>query len=227
MTEKIRLSETSVEFLVADFQASISQWQHMSDRMDKEIQYYLTLLGISFTAIGLLLQISNTLSTTLSVADALILVISIAGFRLLRRLIHLTGQSALFSSQIGLIRSGFIDMDLKLSSYVMMTTAFDKSAHDFTPVSKQLSVRLLSIANTIFAMVAICLVPICLYLYLSTIFVQEFWIIIFAISALLAAVVGGMLLKYQAKISAERGDKYLDELTHTVQQRRQTVGTYK
>jgi hypothetical protein len=227
MTEKISLSDKSIDFLIADFQACVSQWQHMNDRMDKEIQYYFTLLGVGFTGIALLFQISSTPSTTLAVVQVLIVVIIIAGFRLLRRLIHLTGQSALFSSQIGLIRSGFIDMDLRLSSYVMMTMAsFDKSAHDFTPVSKQLSVRLLSVANTLFAMVVVVLVPVYFYQSNPVAFTQEFWIILFVAFVVIAAILGGVLLKYQRRLSVTRGDKYLDALTQTAQQRRRTIDTH-
>jgi hypothetical protein len=196
--------------------------------MDKEIQYYFTLLGVAFTAIGLLFQFGPNVAATLGVAFLLIIVMTVAGFRLLRRIVHLTEQSALFSSQIGLIRSGFIDLDRKVAPYIMLTTASaNKSAHDFIPVSKQLSVRLLSSANSLFAMIAVLLVPTFLYQYGSAAFAQGFWIVVFISSAVIAVVVGGALLRYQRNFSEVHGDRELDALTQSVQQRRRTADTRK
>jgi hypothetical protein len=215
------LSSESVDYLLADFRESTSQEQHMNDRMDKEIQYYLALFGIAGTVTGLLLQYGQDVFVTLGVVHLLALLIGIAGFRLLRRIIHLTGQSALFSSQVGLIRRGFIDLDERVAPYVILTTATtDDSAHHFTPVSKQLSVRLLLLVNSVMLISVLIMMPLYLYLYYESVYSLQFWVSLFTVTGIISIVGGGLFFWYQRHLAVLRGDRYLDHVTHIVQQRR-------
>lgn len=215
------LSDKSIDFLMTDFQASVSQWQHMNDRMDKEIQYYFTLCGVAVTAVGLLLQFGTDVFIILGVTHLLALIMWFAGLRLLRRIIHLTGQSALFSAQIGLIRRAAIDIDERVSSYIILTTAFaDKSAHNFTPISQQLAVRVLYIINSLLTVVMVFMVPLYFYFYFQSIYSPIIWVRVFVIVGIVSFVVGGIIMWYQRKISILRGDGYLEHITRSVQQKR-------
>jgi len=205
-----------------EFQASTSQWQHMNDRADKEIQYYLSLVGLVGTAVGLLFQLGTSVVAALGVFHFFTFVIGVAGVRLLRRIIHLTGQSALFSAQIGMVRRCFVNLDEPLESYVILTTAStDETAHHFTPISKQLSVRLLTVINSFLAAVVVFITPIYFYWYLQDVFLPTVWIVVFVVVGIISIAICVAFLQRQRAMSISRGDKYLSKITDIVQQKLQ------
>ena len=219
------LSKESIDYLLADFHSSIGQWQHMNDRMDKELQYYATLIGSTIAISGLILQLGREFVLKLLTIHALALIACVAGLRLLRRIVHLTGQSALFSAQIGLIRSYFIDNESDISSYIILTTATqDKSSHDFTPISRQLSIRILCIVNSGLAAIVFFLIPIYFYNYSDLFMIQSLnWLTVFAVAAIVAITLGILLFVFQRRISIYQGDRFLDSITQAVQSKRQEI----
>ena len=222
------LSDKSVEFLLADLHASVSQWQHMDDRMDREIQYYVTLFGVIVTAIGLLIQFGTNILVTAGVAHLLAVVICVAGVRLIRRIIHLTGQGALYSAQVSLIRSAFIDTENRVASYVILTTASkDKTAHYFTPISKQLAIRILAIFNSILITGVVFSITVYFYYFYQIAISPITWKWIFTINSLISVSIGCLAYWYQKRISILGGDEYLDHVTKSVQQKRQGNGYCK
>ena len=209
--------ERTTNFLIAEFHEGVSQWQHINDRMDKEVQYYFTLSGVVGTIIGLILQFGSDVIIALPIINVLIIVIGVAGFRLLRRIIHLTTQAALFSAQIGLIRSYFKNLDTQFENCSILTAASkDKSAHDFTPISKQLSVRILFLTNSLAAIITILVIPMYFYVCLSEVYPLRFWITVFAIVGIISIVVGIIFYRYQRQYSI-KGDSYLEDITRSVQ----------
>lgn len=223
----LKLLEKPLDYLLADFQASIGQWQHMNDRMDKELQYYSTLLGSTIAIAGFILQFGQEFLVKVAMVHSLTLIACIAGLRLLRRIIHLTGQSALFSAQVGLIRSCFSD-DSRIAPYIILTTAAtDKSAHNFTPVSKQLSVRILTISNSLLAITTIAFSPLYFYHYRNVLAISVDWEMVFIITTSFAVTVGLLLFIYQYRISVTKGDQFLDFITKTVQNRRKEIAKKK
>jgi len=214
----VTLADSSKEFLLAELQESVSTGQHTDNRLDKEVQHYLTLLGAAGTVAALLFQFGNNVYLTIAVAQFLTAVIGVAGFRLLRRIIALTGLSALFDAQLALIRRCFVDMDERISPYVLLITATrDGSPHHFTPVSKQTAVQLVSTMNSLLAAMTVFLTPFYFYYYFQGTFNSATWTGLFAATGVLSLLVGGVCFWYQKRVSRHRGDKYLNDIAMVVQ----------
>jgi hypothetical protein len=219
-SKAIEIIDSSKDLLLAEFQASTSQRQHMDDRMDKEVQYYFTLFGAASTVVGLLFQFGTTPYITLVVAHLLAGAMGVAGLRLLRRIIHLTGMGALFDAQLGLIRRSFVDADKTISPYLMLNTAAQgQTAHHYTPISEQLAVKLLSIMNSFLIGLVVFLIPFHAYYHFQYIYTQAIWIRLFIGFSGIALFIVILFFWYQRRISINRGDKYLDQITNTVHQK--------
>lgn len=212
------LSDQSIKFLLTEFQESVSQWQHNSESMDKEVQYYFTLVGLIGVALGVVAQLGMSAIVIVTVLHFLALIVAVAGYRLLRRITHLAGQSALFSAQIGLIRRCFLDLDEQLEPYVILTTAsMEETAHHFTPVSGQPSVMFLIAANCLLTIIVIVLTPVYFYMYFPSSLPSAAWRVIFTIFGTSAVVASALLLRHQRARIVLMGDRYLERITQIVQ----------
>lgn len=218
ITSSKAISDNTIGYLQTEFNASVDLWKHIYDRLDGEVKYHFALIGALSAAFGLSIQIGYTspfeLIITMIVLDFIILV---AGFRLLRRIAHLTYTMAELSTQIGLIRRCFINQDKLIEPYIILNIATsDKPAHEFPPVSKQLSVRLLSMINSIAAAVMIILIVLVVFIVSQSTVHYTMWSIV---SAVVSVIVGWVFHFYQAKEVAHRYDEKMDQLSKTAQVR--------
>lgn len=171
--------EAALSYLNAELDHSTSMWQHFSDRIDKEVQYYFLLVGFAITFVGVLLQIKVNLLAMVLTIQCVALLAGFVGYRLVRRIVMLTGTSALYATQVALTRRGFLSVVPSMQHFAILNAAGDKTtAHFFPPISTQLSVRLLTIANAFFFAAVFFMLPFALYSAPTGLIVQNLWMLI-------------------------------------------------
>ncbi|NOK59297.1 MAG: hypothetical protein GFH27_549283n244 [Chloroflexi bacterium AL-W] len=216
------------EFLLVEYQQSISQLQHVYDRLDKEAQYYFGFLGLSITAAGIIAQLSSETITVLAVAQIFSLVLFIAGFRLSRRIVNLTGTAALLATQASMIRRSFVDIDKWASMYIILVTATrEKSSHDFTPISRQTSVRILQFFNLSLLIVILLICSFYPYIFLHSVITNNIWVISFTVYLLASLLLGGAFFYHQRRYNIQRGDNYLEKINKSVEEKLQVLQQHK
>lgn len=215
-------SDNAAAFLLHEFQQSTVLWQHNNDRLDKEVQYFFTLLGIACALGGLLSQLRAVPLAILGFVHLLGVVIAIAGLRLLRRIVRLSGQSALFSAQISLTRQSFVDLDKQIAPYVISSTGTaDKPLHNAPLISNQLTVQILAVANSVLAALIVWVTPLYYFLYSQDVYPITTWVLAFASSGVIALVVGSTAFRRQRRMSVQRGDQYEQAIRKMVQRQLQ------
>jgi hypothetical protein len=214
------MSDNSVRFLLTEFQTSIDLWEHIHGRLDGEVKYYFALVGAISALAGLFLQIGASTLAVLGSIHFFAIVIGIAGYLLLRRMAHLTCTMAELAAQVGLIRKCFADLDESITPYIILTEASaDRPAHEFPPISKSFSVRIISVANAVIVAIAILLLPVYVYLFLGSAYSTMTWIVIFAVTGVISVINAALFFRYQKKTVIAKCDENLDRLTAMVQQR--------
>ena len=134
------LADKAADILISEFQQGTSQLQHNYDRLDKEMQYFLTLLGLAAALTGVLWQIGTVPLAALGFGYLLSVVIVIAGWHLLRQIVHLGAMGEVFRAQILLARKGFVDFDKQIAPYIISSTdSNDKVLRNESPISSGVS----------------------------------------------------------------------------------------
>lgn len=213
-------AENSAEYLLSELQLVLNSRIHMESLIDREVQYYLTLFGAAAAVGGFVLQSGASSIVTVVALHVFILVVLIAGYRLLRRIVILSGTIAFYESQAALIRRYFVDHDNMLRRYLILQIASSEGpAHSFIPTSKQTSMRLLPYINTLLWGAAV-----------AFILVQANWLQISptheAVRTLLAGALviialgtSALFFRHQKRFIVRYGDNTLNAVSELVQDR--------
>jgi len=211
-------SEGGVTYLLTEFQQCIAQKQHIDDRMDKEVQYYFTLLGALVASIGLISQFSTNLQMLLVSIHLFLFVMLASGVRLYRRISYLNMLGALMAAQTNLIRAFFVEREQHLRYFTILTVASSHgSAHDYLQLRKHGSIRNLKTLNTIALFIIIVTIPLHAYLVNHTVITIAWWLLVLVTSLVLAIIGSVALFYYQDKMIKNGGEAFLDHITKTVQ----------
>lgn len=215
--------EKSADYLLAELQLVLNSRIHMESLIDREVQYYLTLLGASAAVGGIVVQTGTSLTITTAAILIFTMVVLMAGYRLLRRVVVLSGTISFYESQAALIRRYFVDHDGLLRRYLILQIASSEGpAHSFIPTSKQTSMRLLPYLNTILWGAAVAFIV-----------VQVSWLPVspanesvktLLIGGVAAATVGtsALFFRHQKRFIKRFGDDTLNAVTDLVHERLKT-----
>lgn len=214
------VSDNGVTYLLTELQQCVTQKQDSSERMDKEVQYYFTLLGVTVASAGLIMQLGAGLDTFLLVSHFVLLITLMSGSRLYRRISYLSMMGALYAAQANLIRAFFVQRDDYLRHYLILTVASsDRSAHDYGPIRTRGSIKGLKLFNAVLLFVFIATLPLYGLLLAQSGLSLRAWLIVFGGSSLLALVSSLLLYLYQDSLVRNGGEVFLDRITSSVQQK--------
>jgi hypothetical protein len=213
------MHDEALSYLAAELEHATSMWQHFNDRIDKEVQYYFLMIGFAVTFVGVLLQIKvNSLALVLTVQGVALLA-GVAGYRLLRHIVMLTGTTALYATQVALTRRGFLSIEPEMQRFAILNDARDKrTAHFFQPISRQLAVRLLTLANAAFFASFFPLSVWAVYAAAPWLLPFDSWKLIFAGASASGVLVAIGTIFFPKRLVVTYGDRYLDHITRSAYQ---------
>jgi hypothetical protein len=200
----------AISYLLTEFETSISRRQNLEALLDREIQYYFTFIGVIIAGIGLIIQQMTLIYMSIGIIQAFALSVILAGYRLLRRIVMISAVSGIHDVQVALVRRFFVDFCPPIEKYIILPTAsrIEPLYQTMTPVSQQLSLRVIPITNSIIASTVIVTLPI----HFSTITINttnDMIIIALIISTLLSLSAGITFYFHQKRLISRYGDELL------------------
>lgn len=116
-------SETTTQFLLAEFNELAEAWRHTDARIDSAINIYLSVVASTFPALGLLYQAFQSIQLFILVSVPMLIILFVFGFMFMQRVTSTDITKAEYILGMQTIRRYFVDQDAEISSYLILPVA--------------------------------------------------------------------------------------------------------